>query len=792
MITKAISSLSEHKYFTYLFSLFVIFALERLLIYYLGSFYFLSYSATVSQCVSGLFYDFFWCFVVITFAELIERIIALFGISLRNSIKFLAATIALILLYFLDQYYLTTGTLLNNMIFKFTFNQLVELLAFQENISLLKTLWFVLLLLGFIFFIKAPIAKSINKKYLFVFTCMIATSSFVFSMKADRADPNVYSINKSDYFLLSLLRYGQEQTKNGQVSIDEFAGLDPLYLNKKTLNPISILEKSWPDKSSIAPYFNHTTNAKAPNVCIIIVESMSANLVGNYANKTGHLMPFLDSISKQSLFFPNALSTAQRTHHVLPAVLGSLPHSRNHTTFQEIEYPSFTSLFQALKTHYYSSFYCGIDLNFNQMHRFIDYCDVDYASSSFHTLSLAEKKEVENYWGIPDGMLFREYLHTSKTQKSKSIYSKKSALDVLLTISTHEPFNYPNKDLYKKRVLQLIAKLPKSKLKEHLTSKASELGTFCYTDDKLRYLFSELRKRKEYENTIFVITGDHGSSLLYDEAMSKYRVPLMIYSPLLKNPKTIPFVVSHLDIAPTLLNYIRTTYNIPQSATHFYLGEELSITSQKPRILAFKDEYLATSALYTNGFSLQEGKLFTLDKQLNQKPSTNTAKLNELKNQLNSINKLNIYLVEQNHIYTVQQAIENKIADALLAKDLSEKPEYIKLFDVSDKDILTNNLSRDHLMIDVNFEIQDQRIVKDGDYAVWIKIGDQQGKEEYEYMQWVYQDKFEKKNINTAKVHFYLSKDKIRKIQGNQKVYCFISNIKIQDLPFKKVSWEIK
>lgn len=792
MLQKLFNNLDKNAYFNYLFGLYLSFALQRFLIYVVASSYILNYSATAVDLFKGLIYDFAWCWLVITCAELIEQGLKLIKLNIGNTAKFIFSLLAISLLYFLDQYYLSTGILLNNMVLLFTFDQLIDLLAFQDNISVVKTLWFIVMLSLFLVLTFKVIVRISRLNVLQYAATSFALVSLFFLIKTNHKQPNVYAINKTDYFLSSLINFNKERATDTKITINDFNHLDPTFLCKDKLEPYTLLDKNWNQNSEFATLFRPTSNGKAPNICIIIVESMSANLVGEYAKKTGHLMPFLDSLSKQSLFYPNALSTAQRTHHVLPAILGSLPHSRNHTTFQEVDYPEFESIFSLLKPNYYSSFYCGIDMAFDQMHRFVDYCKADYVSASFPGFSAAEVEEIKNYWGAPDGLMFREFAREAKLRKSQGHYQQKSALDVLLTISTHEPFSYPEKEIHTQFVERKLQNLPAGKEKSYLLSKKAELGTFHYTDTKLQKLFAELKQREEFENTIFIITGDHGSSLLYDNEMSKYRVPLLVYSPLLKQAQENKNVISHLDIAPTLLNYLRIAYGVKLPEKNVFLGEEFSISTQKPRVLACKDEYIVTSVLYNRGKALLAGKAYRLSPSLEPIATKDKNLLQQLTTQLDQITKFNFYAVEQNHIESTAKDQKTVLEHTSTVDNNQKNMEFIPIFEYKKEDLAPTQKNKKNIIIDVYLDLDPKQPIEFEKSAIWLKIGDNNGAVVYQRMLWIKQVKYGKKTLNRAEIHLYLPQEDVEKIKGENKLYCFLHNIEKQKMPINSIHWKIK
>src|SRR5215472_8426851 len=88
-------------------------------------------------------------------------------------------------------------------------------------------------------------------------------------------------------------------------------------------------------------------------------------------------------------------------------------------------------------------------------------------------------------------------------------------------------------------------------------------SSILYTDAALRTYFAEQAKLPGYRNTIFLITGDHRlAEIPPSTRIDRYHVPLIIFSPSLKRPARIRSVSSQLDIAPTLLAFLRHHYRI--------------------------------------------------------------------------------------------------------------------------------------------------------------------------------------------------------------------------------------
>lgn len=781
--------LSWAKFGSFLFLLFLVLTVQRIIFLFTAKSVVFHFEPSLSDFLVGTLYDLGWSFLIILFAQILDTLTIPFQRFPRHIFKWIAIVLATVLTYFLDNYFISSSSLLSNMILMFSVDELLDLMAFEDSISWFRIVWFVALVVSIIAFYKWLFHRRWMQNRPFQLVILFSSVFGVFLlMRQDLNAPNVYSTNKSYYFIHSLSTYDKDLSSASDVTPSSFKNLDPLFLGKKELNPFDLLSKEWKNTSELTHYFNINPSGKAPNICIIIVESLSTSLVGEYSEKTGKVMPFLDSLSSKSLYFPNGLSTAERTHHVLPAILASLPHSNEHTFFQEEEYPEHIGIINMTKSHYYSSYYCGLELGFNQMDRFVRYNKVDYLSNQYNGINKQEKEALKDYWGFPDHIVFREFLKEKQQRFQAGKYEGKSSFDILLTLSTHEPFNYPDKIKHTKFVQQQLSKVSPSKWNTYLKSKAAELGAYHYTDETLKYFFEAIKKTPDYNNTIFIITGDHGSTLLYENAMSKYHVPILIFSPLLKHPKKIPFWVSHLDIAPTLMNFLRTNYNIKVPDQHSFLGNEISMHKRVKRALIFKGQNLLVRDMLIGNTAYLEGQLYKLTPSLTPLKINNAKQSKLLLKQAAYMRMFNHYVVEQNHLITQRTKPPKKLNYRTIPAKES-KGEFLDLFELS-----TAPLKGRDVIIDITIFIDSTRSSQLPELTTWIKVGSSKHPSETTYQKLMYgKYVLNGKNSPTkATVHFYISKEEIAKMDKKQKLICFFHNVDKITLPFSKVSWSIQ
>ncbi len=87
-----------------------------------------------------------------------------------------------------------------------------------------------------------------------------------------------------------------------------------------------------------------------------------------------------------------------------------------------------------------------------------------------------------------------------------------------------------------------------------------------HNDDSLGALFAKMDELELWDNTLVVITADHGESLwehdlIFDHGYNAYEpsahVPLIFYHPRLRSGLSIPTPVSLVDVLPTVLDLLR-------------------------------------------------------------------------------------------------------------------------------------------------------------------------------------------------------------------------------------------
>lgn len=298
---------------------------------------------------------------------------------------------------------------------------------------------------------------------------------------------------------------------------------------------------------------------RPPNLVFVIVAGMGRDFVGPGA-EYGGFTPFLDSLTQRSLYWENFLSNAGRTFGVLPSLLASLPATRG--GFMELDdMPAHLSLVRFLRERGYATHFCtGVDGHFENIDVFMERQGVDrFSDQTSFPPGIAKQPGAAGFsWGYADQELFRNSLDQLGPT------APEPRLDVYLTITTHEPFIPPSQPAYHERYLSRMASLDVSEDKRRTyAASGGVFETLLYLDDSIRWLLEEYARRPEYARTIFVITGDHRLiPIPFSTRISRYRVPFIVFSPLVKAPHTFSSVSSHQDVAPTVAAYLAHNHGL--------------------------------------------------------------------------------------------------------------------------------------------------------------------------------------------------------------------------------------
>lgn len=465
------------------------------------------------------------------------------------------------------------------------------------------------------------------------------------SFNLDSVGQKNLAANKAHYFLIKSKEYYAQHNNDD--------GVKGMIKGTNSLYPFQTKQTK---KDELGPYFKKASSP--PNIVMILVEGLGKTFVGPEADYQG-CMPFMDSLSQKGLFWTNFISTTGRTFGVLPAVLGSLPFGASGFMEMGKDAPYHTTMVKLLKQNgYHTGFYYGGDATFDGQQAFLEKQGID--------LILDEKNYPESYerippnsggfsWGYPDKELFRRSFEVLTT--------KTPYLSVYLTVTTHEPFVFKGSEKYEARIKNFMLQYDNN---SKIVENQNAFKTLMYADDAIRYFIETYKKRPEYENTIFIITGDHRMiPIKHKNELDRYNVPLLIYSPLLKTNKIFKSMCSHADLPSTLTAYLQKNYKLSFPDSVHWLGTGLtyktSFTSDK-QIAIMRNKGDISEMVYGEHF-ITDGALLTIGDNLTLKRNDDKELLQKLVNQLDQFKQLNTYVCKFNKLYNVKNTFTAYTAD---------------------------------------------------------------------------------------------------------------------------------
>jgi len=274
------------------------------------------------------------------------------------------------------------------------------------------------------------------------------------------------------------------------------------------------------------------------NVVLVSVESLGAEFLGAYGDARG-LTPNLDRLARSGLWFTNVYATGNRTVRGLEALALALPPTPGQSIVRRPNNGVLFSLGSVFEDKGYGVLFAyGGYGYFDNMNAFFD--ANDYRAVDRRDIPSA-RVEFENAWGVADEHLYDQVIDEIDLEKAS--HPDRPVFVHVMTTSNHRPYTYPAGRI-------------------DIASGSGRDGAVKYTDYALGRLIERARTRPWFDDTVFVITADHGANArgTMRIPVDQYRIPLFVYAPKHLAPRRIDRLMSQIDIAPTLLGALDFTY----------------------------------------------------------------------------------------------------------------------------------------------------------------------------------------------------------------------------------------
>ena len=499
------------------------------------------------------------------------------------NLVFVLLSFILIIEAMLTSYYCTTLVPLGSDLLGYSYSDMKITIANSGGymISVYLSIGVIVLISLFLvlYRITSKVYHRISRMYPFT---IVLFSLFLASLFTDGKPINQ---NKTQYLAVNL--YNSSTEDNSYTSTEEYPLVKKPNIENVLGEYLSLKEQK-------------------PNIVFIMVEGLGRDFVGEGA-EYGGFTPYLDSLSRKSLYWENFLSNTGRTFGVLPSLLGSLPFGKS--GFMELEeYPNKLTLFSVLKNNgYHTSFYQGTNSSFDKVDRFLSSENVDFVldKSGFGVNYQQQAEDAAgSSWGYPDKELFKKSISLPREESQPR-------LEVYMTISTHEPFIPPSQDVYEGKVKSILSKGGFDSRVENVIKKNDNVfATLLYTDDAIKWFMDAYKSQPNYDNTIFIITGDHRLiPIPQRNNISRFHVPMIMYSPMLTQARKMSSVSSHFDVTPSILALLEDSYELKMPKKVAWMGGALDMetafrSTKNIPLMRNKNElkeYISGEKLYTDG-----------------------------------------------------------------------------------------------------------------------------------------------------------------------------------------------
>ena len=263
------------------------------------------------------------------------------------------------------------------------------------------------------------------------------------------------------------------------------------------------------------------------NVIVIIWESFTEKVLNkNIDGKP--VIKFFPILMKEGIYFSNCYSSGDRTDKGIGAILSGYPALPKGSI---VNYPEKTAKLPGLgdlffQNGYSTQFYYGGEPEFMNIKSYLN------AQKFQQLITKSDFKEIDmnSKWGAHDDAVMRKLVSDIPQMKQPFFAS-------WLTLSSHEPFETPVPTVFNGN-----------------DKETKFLNSLHYTDSVVYSLINELKKMPSWQNTIVIISADHGHYLpVTGKRADDYRIPILWLGGALKKQNVvIGKTIDQLDMAGSL------------------------------------------------------------------------------------------------------------------------------------------------------------------------------------------------------------------------------------------------
>jgi phosphoglycerol transferase MdoB-like AlkP superfamily enzyme len=283
-------------------------------------------------------------------------------------------------------------------------------------------------------------------------------------------------------------------------------------------------------------------NTSKPDIILIVLESFSGYLIGPLGGDS-LVTPNLNRYAKEGILFSDFYASGTRTDKAMPAILNGYPAQPAQSIIKEPKksqtLPSLVKIL--INNGYNTSFWYGGEINFANFNSFV-------IGSGFNEIITEDNFDPKNYnseWGVHDHIMFKALQDSMKNVKEPFF-------KVVLTLSSHEPFDVPMSTVFE----------GEDKLSRYRNS-------VYYADKSLGSFLDWASQTPWWNNTLVIMVADHCALISGDMdyfSQKLFRIPMLwVGGALSQKGIMIEKLGSQVDIPITVLNQLGLRGDFPFS-----------------------------------------------------------------------------------------------------------------------------------------------------------------------------------------------------------------------------------
>lgn len=277
---------------------------------------------------------------------------------------------------------------------------------------------------------------------------------------------------------------------------------------------------------AVCEEYDSWLSVEHPNIVLIIVESMGRTITDAKCDGEA-VTPRLNALGDEGIWFENLYASSFRTDRGTVATLSGF---LSQPKMSIMKYPNKAARLSGIARTlhgegYRTRFFYGGDANFTNTAAYL------YATG-FEEVIDEDVMPIDGHrskWGYADDVVAKY----ATDEIIRRMDSGASTFDVILTLSSHEPFEVPYRRL-----------------------SDDMLNSFAFTDEVIGDVVERLRATKHWANTLVVIIPDHGypyPASVGNNSPERHHIPMLWVGGALRGARHIDAYASQTDLAATLL-----------------------------------------------------------------------------------------------------------------------------------------------------------------------------------------------------------------------------------------------